>query len=120
VVITYSARGGPHAGSIARLVTAQPRRILVATVAFLALAIAVGVPATGKLSVDPDVDFIDLPSESHLAREELARPSGAVSARDHRPGLILAARAQSPSARSCERSSRASNPTRAPAGRARC
>jgi hypothetical protein len=29
-VITYSARGGPHAGSIARLVTAQPRRILVA------------------------------------------------------------------------------------------
>ena len=57
--------------AIARLVTAQPRRVLVATVAFLALAIGFGVPVTGKLSVDPDLDFVDPSSESTVTYDEL-------------------------------------------------
>jgi uncharacterized membrane protein YdfJ with MMPL/SSD domain len=70
---------------LARLVTAQPRRVLVATVAFLALAIGFGVPVTGKLSVDPDLDFIDPTSESRVAYDDLRDAVG----RGLSPGIIV-------------------------------
>ncbi|MBW3653698.1 MAG: MMPL family transporter [Actinobacteria bacterium] len=77
---------------IARLVTAHPRRVLVATVAFLALAIGFGVPVTTKLSVDPDLDFIDPQSESNVTGEELREAIG----RGLSPGIIVLVRSGAP------------------------
>ena len=62
--------------AIARLVTAEPRRVLVATVAFLVLAVAFGAPVAGKLSVEPDTDFIDPQSESNVTSEQLRQALG--------------------------------------------
>jgi RND superfamily putative drug exporter len=73
---------------IARLVTAQPRRVLAATVALLAVAVAFGAPVTGKLTVNPDLDFIDPASESNVAGVELRRAIG----RGLSPGIIVLVR----------------------------
>ena len=70
---------------LARLVTAQPRRVLVAVAAFLVLAIAVGAPVAGKLSVDPDLDFIDPQAESNVTGEQLREAMG----RGLSPGIIV-------------------------------
>jgi RND superfamily putative drug exporter len=78
--------------ALARLVTAQPRRVLVATAAFLVLCIAVGAPVAGKLSVDPDVDFIDPQSESHVTGNELRRATG----RSLSPGILVLVRSDGP------------------------
>ncbi|HEV2786154.1 MAG TPA: MMPL family transporter, partial [Solirubrobacteraceae bacterium] len=77
---------------IARLVTAHPRRVLVATVAFLALAIGFGAPVAGMLSVDPDLDFIDPQSESNVAGDELRELVG----RGLTPGIIVLLRSEAP------------------------
>ena len=82
-MITYDAR---HVlAPIARLVTTQPRRVLLATAAFLVLAIAFGAPVAGKLSVDPDVDFIDPKAESNVTGERLREAIG----RGLSPGIIV-------------------------------
>ena len=78
--------------AFARLVTAQPRRVLAATVAFLALAIGFGVPVTGMLSVDPDLDFIDPQSESNVAGDELRELAG----RGLTPGIVVLVRGDGP------------------------
>ena len=75
--------------AIARLVTAHPRRVLTATVALLAIAVAFGAPVTGKLTVDPDLDFIDPASESNLTGVELRRAIG----RGLGPGIVVVVRA---------------------------
>jgi RND superfamily putative drug exporter len=82
-VITYGA--ATVLAPLARLVTAQPRRVLAATVAFLALAIAFGAPVTGKLSVDPDLDFVDPQSESTVTYDQLRDAAG----RGLSPGIIV-------------------------------
>ena len=71
--------------AISRLVTTHPRRVLVATVVFLALAIALGAPVTGQLSVDPDLDFVDPQSESNVTYDELRDAVG----RGLSPGIIV-------------------------------
>ncbi|CAA9528753.1 MAG: Transmembrane transport protein MmpL13 [uncultured Solirubrobacteraceae bacterium] len=82
-MITYGAL--KVLAPLSRLVTTHPRRVLVATVAFLALAIAVGAPVTSRLSVDPDLDFIDPQSESNVTYDELRDAVG----RGLSPGIIV-------------------------------
>ena len=82
-MITYGA--ATVLAPLARLVTAQPRRVLVATVAFLALAIGFGAPVTGMLSVDPDLDFVDPQSESTVTYDQLRDAAG----RGLSPGIIV-------------------------------
>jgi uncharacterized membrane protein YdfJ with MMPL/SSD domain len=78
--------------AIARLVTTQPRRVLVATVVFLALAAGFGAPVTSKLSVDPDVDFIDPQAESNVTGKELRNAIG----RGLSPGIVALVRSGGP------------------------
>jgi len=78
--------------SIARLVTAHPRRVLVATVAFLALAVGFGTPVAGMLSVDPDVDFIDPKAESKVTGDTLREAVG----RGLSPGIVVLVSADRP------------------------
>ena len=59
--------------ALARLVTAHPRRVLAATVALLAVAIGFGAPVTGKLTVDPDLDFVDPAAQSNVTGNEAAQ-----------------------------------------------
>ena len=73
---------------IGRLVSTHPRRVLGAVLAFLVVAVAFGVPVTGKLSVDPDVDFIDPQSESKVSGDALRRAAG----RGLSPGIIVLVR----------------------------
>lgn len=87
-------------GTIARLVTTHPRGVLVATVAFLALAGGFGGPVAGKLSVDPDLDFIDAHSESNVTDDQLRTAVG----RGLSPGIVVVVRSRTP--------------VRSPAGRA--
>ncbi|HEV2059204.1 MAG TPA: MMPL family transporter, partial [Solirubrobacteraceae bacterium] len=74
--------------AIARLVTVQPRRVLVATIALLAVAVAFGAPVTGKLTVDPDLDFIDPAAQSNVTGVELRRAIG----RGLGPGVVVVVR----------------------------
>ncbi|MBW3609559.1 MAG: MMPL family transporter, partial [Actinobacteria bacterium] len=74
--------------AIARLVTVQPRRVLVATIALLAVAVAFGAPVTGKLTVDPDLDFIDPAAQSNVTAVELRRAIG----RGLGPGVVVVVR----------------------------
>ena len=73
-MITYGP--SPVLAAIARLVTAKPRRVMAATVALLAVAVALGAPVTGKLTVDPDLDFIDPAAQSNVTGDELRRAIG--------------------------------------------
>ena len=75
----------PVLAPLSRLVTSHPRRVLVATAAFLALAIGFGVPVTGMLSVDPDLDFIDPQSESNVTGDRLREAVG----RGLSPGIVV-------------------------------
>ncbi len=77
---------------IARLVTAHPRRVLVAAVAFLAVAVVFGAPVTSRLTVDPDLDFVDPQSESNVTSVELRRALG----RGLTPGIIVLVRSGAP------------------------
>jgi RND superfamily putative drug exporter len=78
--------------AISHLVTTQPRRVLVATVAFLALAAGFGAPVAGKLTVDPDIDFIDPQAESNLTGRELRHAIG----RSLSPGILVLVRSSMP------------------------
>jgi uncharacterized membrane protein YdfJ with MMPL/SSD domain len=78
--------------AIASLVTGHPRRVLVATVAFLAVAAGFGAPVTGMLSVDPDVDFIDPQSESKVSGDALRDATG----QSLSPGIIVVLRTPEP------------------------
>ncbi|MBA3746968.1 MAG: MMPL family transporter [Solirubrobacterales bacterium] len=78
--------------AIARLVTAHPRRVLVATIALLAVAIGFGAPVTGKLTVEPDLDFIDPAAQSNVTGNELRRAIG----RGLSPGVVVLARSAEP------------------------
>ncbi len=71
--------------ALARLATAQPRRVLIATVAVLALAIVVGAPVASKLTVDPDLDFVDPKAESNVTYEQLREAVG----RGLSPGIVV-------------------------------
>ena len=71
--------------SIAAVVTTRPRRVLAATVLFLAIAVGFGVPVTNMLSVEPDVDFIDPASESRVTGDELRAAAGQALS----PGIIV-------------------------------
>ena len=87
-MITY---GSPTVlSAIARLVTAQPRRVLVATIVLLALAVGFGAPVTGKLTVDPDLDFIDPAAQSNVTGDELRRAIG----RGLGPGIVVLVRSR--------------------------
>ncbi|HWC25316.1 MAG TPA: efflux RND transporter permease subunit [Solirubrobacteraceae bacterium] len=77
---------------LARLVTERPRRVLVAAVAFLAVAIAFGAPVAGKLSVDPDLDFIDARAESNVTGDELRAAVGSGLS----PGIVVLVRTGEP------------------------
>ena len=72
-MITY---GAAVLSALAGLVTTQPRRVLVGAVVFLAICAGFGAPVTGKLSVDPDIDFIDPHSESNLTGKRLRAATG--------------------------------------------
>ena len=87
-MITY----GPVAvlAAIARLVTAHPRRVLAATLALLAVAVGFGAPVTGKLTVDPDLDFIDPAAQSNVTADELRRAIG----RGLSPGVVVLVRSE--------------------------
>ena len=78
--------------AIASLVTGHPRRVLVATAAFLLLAGGFGAPVTGMLSVDPDVDFIDPQSESKISGDALRDATG----QSLSPGIIVILRTPEP------------------------
>ncbi|MDP1850724.1 MAG: MMPL family transporter [Solirubrobacteraceae bacterium] len=78
--------------AIARLVTAQPRRVLVATIALLAVAIGFGAPVTGMLSVDPDLDFVDPAAQSNVTGVELREAIG----RGLGPGVVVLVRGEDP------------------------
>jgi uncharacterized membrane protein YdfJ with MMPL/SSD domain len=78
--------------ALARLVISQPRRVLVATVALLALAVGFGAPVTGMLSVDPDTDFVDPQAQSNVTSAELRRAIG----HGLSPGIIVLVRAGGP------------------------
>jgi RND superfamily putative drug exporter len=78
--------------AIAQLVTTHPRRVLAATVAFLALAIGFGAPVAGLLSVDPDVDFIDPQAESNVTGRQVRDAIG----RGLSPGIVVLVRSSAP------------------------
>ncbi|MGH2841325.1 MAG: MMPL family transporter, partial [Solirubrobacteraceae bacterium] len=78
--------------AIARVVTEQPRRVLIGAVTFLVVAVTVGAPVTSKLSVDPDRDFIDPSSESTITSDRLSEALG----RTLSPGVIVLVRSQAP------------------------
>ncbi len=70
---------------LSRLVTAQPRRVLIATVVLLVVAIGVGAPVASRLSVDPDLDFVDPQAESNVTYEQLREAVG----RGLSPGIVV-------------------------------
>jgi RND superfamily putative drug exporter len=74
--------------ALARLVTTHPRRVIAATIALLAVAIGFGAPVTGKLTVDPDLDFVDPAAQSNVTGIELRRAVG----RGLGPGVIVLVR----------------------------
>ena len=78
--------------AIARLVTAQPRRVLAATLALLVVAIGFGAPVTGMLTVDPDLDFVDPAAQSNVTGTELRRAIG----RGLGPGIVVLVRGVDP------------------------
>jgi uncharacterized membrane protein YdfJ with MMPL/SSD domain len=78
--------------AVARLVTSHPRRVLVGVAAFLALAVGFGAPVAGKLTVDPDLDFIDPHSESNVTGAELRRKIGQTLS----PGIVVLVRSPTP------------------------
>ncbi len=76
--------------ALARLVTAHPRRVLAATVALLAVAIGFGAPVTGKLTVDPDLDFVDPAAQSNVTATKLRNAIG----RGLGPGIVVVVRSR--------------------------
>ena len=74
--------------TLGRLVTTSPRRVLAGAAVFVVVAVAFGVPVTGKLSVDPDVDFIDPRSESKVTGDALRAAAGSGLS----PGIIVLVR----------------------------
>ena len=78
--------------ALARLVTEQPRRVLIAAAAFLVVAVTLGGPVAAKLSVDPDRDFVDSSSESTVTSDRLSDALG----RSLSPGVIVLVRSQTP------------------------
>ena len=78
--------------SIARLVTARPRRVLAATVALLAVAVVFGGPVATKLTVEADTDFIDPQAESNVTSLELRRAIG----RGLNPEIVVLVRSAGP------------------------
>jgi RND superfamily putative drug exporter len=61
--------------TIARLVSARPKRVLLATLLFAVLAGVVGGPVAGSMKAGSD-NFEDPASESVAARQTLERASG--------------------------------------------
>ncbi len=78
--------------ALAGLVTARPRRVLVATFVLLLVAAGFGTPVTGLLSVDPDVDFIDPQAQSNVTGKQLREALG----RGLSPGIIVLVRSGDP------------------------
>ena len=78
--------------SIARMVTEQPRRVLLATAVFFALAVGLGAPVAGLLSVQPDEDFVDSSSENSLTTDRLEEFHGSTLS----PGVIVLMRGEAP------------------------
>jgi len=78
--------------AIARLVTEQPRRVLIATAVFLAVAVGVGAPVAGLLSVQPDEDFVEEASENSVTTERLVDIRG----RTLSPGIVVLVRGNGP------------------------
>ena len=83
---------GAVLAAIARLVISRPRAVIGAALALLALAAAFGVSVTSRLSVDPDLDFIDPASESSVAGRELRQAAG----RSLSPGIVVLVRSRAP------------------------
>ena len=77
--------------SIARMVTEQPRRVLIATAVFLAVAVGFGGPVAGLLSVH-DEDFVDSSSESSSTSKRLEQRT----ARTLSPGVVVLVRGTGP------------------------
>jgi RND superfamily putative drug exporter len=78
--------------ALAATVTAHPRRVLAAVLVFLAIAGAFGAPVTGLLSVEPDTDFIDPQSESHVTGDALRAAAG----QSLSPGIVVLVRTPEP------------------------
>ncbi len=78
--------------AIVRVVTEHPRRVLIGAVVFLVVAVGVGGPVAGKLSVDADRDFIDPNSESTVTSDRLRDALG----RSLSPGIIVLVRSEAP------------------------
>ncbi|HEX4363967.1 MAG TPA: MMPL family transporter [Solirubrobacteraceae bacterium] len=78
--------------AIARVVTTHPRRVLVAAVALLALGIGFGAPVTHRLTVDPDLDFVNTHSQSNVTSNDLRRAVG----HSLSPGVVVLVRSAAP------------------------
>jgi uncharacterized membrane protein YdfJ with MMPL/SSD domain len=78
--------------AIARLVTGQPKRVLIGAGLFLVLAIGLGAPVTNALSVDPDRDFVDTASQNSVTGARLERALG----RNLSPGILVLVRPGGP------------------------
>ncbi len=78
--------------AIARLVTAQPRRVLAVTIALFAVAVVFGAPVTSKLAVEADTDFINPSAESNATGDELRRAIG----RSLTPPVVVLVRSGEP------------------------
>jgi RND superfamily putative drug exporter len=78
--------------AIARLVTEQPRRVLIATAVFFVIAVGVGAPVAALLSVQPDEDFVDSASENSVTTERLEQIHGSTLS----PGVIVLVRGDAP------------------------
>jgi uncharacterized membrane protein YdfJ with MMPL/SSD domain len=74
--------------AIARTVTAHPRRVLAATLALLAVAVGFGAPVTGRLTVNPDLDFVDPSAQSNVTGIALRQAVG----RGLSPGVVVLVR----------------------------
>src|SRR5437879_4075228 len=78
---SQTPREAPMLTTIARLVSARPKRILVGTVLFAVLAGVVGGPVAGSMKAGSD-NFEDPASESVAARHTLERAAGMSSEPD--------------------------------------
>jgi RND superfamily putative drug exporter len=83
---------GAVLAALARLVTVHPRRVIAAALVLLALAAAFGATVTSRLSVDPDLDFIDPAAESNVTGRELRQAAG----RALSPGIVVLVRSRAP------------------------
>ncbi len=62
--------------ALANLVSRRPRRVLLAALGFMLVAVPLGGPVAGLLSSDPEENFTDPSAESVLAGDRLSRALG--------------------------------------------